>query len=60
MPQYKDGIFRMRNEYMVDHSGRLTAWYNGTPGGTRDTIEYAVNKGIEVVTNRPENIRKGS
>ena len=55
---YKDGIFRMRNEYMVDHSGRLIAWYNGTPGGTWDMIEYAVNRGIEVVTNRPETVQE--
>ena len=55
---YKDGIFQMRNEYMVDHSSRLIAYYNGTPGGTWDTIEYAVHKGIEIVTNRPELVQE--
>jgi len=24
------------------------AYYNGTPGGTRNTIEYAEKKGVEV------------
>ena len=39
----------MRNEWMVDHSGRVIAYYNGTPGGTRNTIEYAKRKNIEVI-----------
>ena len=39
----------MRNEWMVDHSNRVIAYYNGTPGGTRNTIEYAGKKMIEVV-----------
>ena len=42
-------IISMRNEWMVDHSNRVIAYYNGTPGGTRNTIEYAEKKGIEVV-----------
>ena len=55
---YHDGVFRMRNEYMVDHSNRLIAYYNGAPGGTWDTIEYAVKRGIEIVTNRPELVQE--
>ena len=55
---YHDGVFRMRNEYMVDHSNRLIAYYNGTPGGTWDTIEYAVRKKTEIVTNRPELVQE--
>ena len=46
---YHKGVFRMRNEWMVDHSGRVIAYYNGTPGGTRNTIQYAEKKMIEVV-----------
>ena len=39
----------MRNEWMVNHSGRVIVYYNGTPGGTRNTIEYAKRKNIEIV-----------
>ena len=46
---YHKGVFQMRNEWMVDHSNRVIAYYNGTPGGTRNTIEYAEKKMIEVV-----------
>ena len=36
-------------EIKVGHSNRVIAYYNGTPGGTRNTIEYAEKKMIEVV-----------
>lgn len=45
---YTDGVFKRRNEWMVEHSSRLIAYYNGAAGGTRNTIEYAKEKGIEV------------
>lgn len=51
--QYHDGVFRQRNEWMVDHSNRMIAFYNGEPGGTREMIAYAERKGIEVITNNP-------
>ena len=37
-----------RNRYMVDHSSRLIAVYNGVPrGGTYQTLLYAKKKGLE-------------
>ncbi len=33
---------------MVDHSSLLIAIYNGNPGGTRNTIEYAKRKKFEI------------
>ena len=42
-------VYKIRNIWMVDHSGRLIAYYNGTPGGTRNTILYADKCGIEVL-----------
>ncbi len=51
---YHDGVFQQRNEWMIDHSSRVIAYYNGAPGGTRSIVEYAENKGIEVITNNPE------
>ena len=50
---YHDGVFQARNEWMVDHSSRLIAYFNGAPGGTRNTVEYAEKKGIEIVRNHP-------
>lgn len=51
---YGEEVFQKRNRWMVDHSNRLIAFFNGAPGGTRDTIEYAQGKGIEVISNNPE------
>ena len=43
-PSYSMAAFQQRNEWMVDHSSRLIAIYNGSSGGTRNTIEYAKRK----------------
>ena len=51
---YHDAVFQQRNEWMVDRSNRVIAFFNGAPGGTRNTIDYAQAKGIEVVTNNPD------
>lgn len=47
--QYYNGCLQVRNQFMVDRSARLIAVYNGTPGGTRNTIEYAKRRGLEIV-----------
>lgn len=52
--RYSKDVFQKRNEWMVDHSCRLIVYYNGAAGGTRDAIEYAEEKGIEVITNNPD------
>ncbi len=38
-----------RNRYMVDHASLVIAVFDGTPGGTRYTVEYAMKQGAEVV-----------
>ena len=43
-PSYSMAAFQQRNEWMVDHSSRLIAIYNGSSGGIRNTIEYAKRK----------------
>ena len=48
-PQYFRGCFQQRNRWLVDHSELVIAVYNGSPGGTRNTIDYAKRKGIDVV-----------
>ena len=41
-------VFQKRNEWMVNHSARLIAYWDGTPGGTKNTVDYANGK-IEIV-----------
>lgn len=45
---YSRSCFQIRNIYMVERSSRVIAAYNGSAGGTRNTIEYAKRKGIEI------------
>ena len=51
--QYRQDVFRRRTEWMVKHSGRLIAYYNGEDGKTREMVLYALREGIEVFTNLP-------
>lgn len=50
---YSRACFQTRNEWMVNHSARVIAVYNGEAGGTRNTIEYANRIRVPVVTIRP-------
>lgn len=47
--QYSKDCFHARNEWLVDHSARVIAVYNGLSGGTRNTIEYALRQEVPVV-----------
>ena len=38
-----------RNRYMVDASAFLIAAYNGSPGGTRSTLLYAMRQGLQII-----------
>lgn len=42
-----------RNRFMVDNSSLLIALFNGLPGGTKSTIDYAKKQGLEVVILKP-------
>lgn len=48
-PRYSKNCFQLRNQWMVDHSARVIAVYNGARGGTRNTLEYAAALGVAVV-----------
>ena len=50
---YHEGVFRERNEWMVNHTARLIAYDSGEAGGTQDMIAYAREKGLETVLLRP-------
>ena len=45
---YSRQCFQIRNVWMVDHSARVIAVYNGESGGTRNTIKYATSKSVEI------------
>ena len=46
---YHTGVYQVRNEWMVNHSTRVIAVFNGQPSGTKNTIEYAYRQGVPVV-----------
>lgn len=41
---YRPYLMQKRNEYMVDHSDIVIAVYKGTPGGTKNCVDYAIKK----------------
>lgn len=45
---YHTGVYQIRNEWMVNHSARVIAVFNGQPSGTKNTIDCAKNQGIPV------------
>lgn len=46
---YTRDCMMRRNRYMVDNASVLIAVYNGTPGGTRNTMLYAMRQGLEII-----------
>lgn len=48
-PQYTKDCFQIRNEWMVNHSARVIAVFNGQPSGTKNTIDYALRRAVPVI-----------
>lgn len=46
---YSPACMQRRDRYMVDHSALLIAAFDGSAGGTRYTVEYALRQKIELV-----------
>ena len=46
---YYTGVYQVRNEWMVNHSARVIAVFNGQPSGTKNTIDYAHRQGVPVI-----------
>ena len=46
--RYTAGCMQRRNRYLVDHSALLIAAYDGSAGGTRNTIQYALSQGLQI------------
>lgn len=47
--RYTASCMQRRDRYMVDHASLLIAAFDGTPGGTRYTMEYAMRRGLQIV-----------
>lgn len=50
---YDSGCMLRRNRYMVDHSALVIAVYDGSNGGTRRTLEYAIRQKVPFVDISP-------
>lgn len=48
--RYTPSCMERRNKYMVDCSAVVIAAYNGTTGGTLNTLRYAISRELEIVT----------
>lgn len=46
---YSASCMQRRDRYMVDHAAMLIAMFDGSAGGTRYTMEYAMRQGLDVV-----------
>ena len=47
-PRYSRACFQTRNEWLVNHSSRVIAVFNGQPSGTKNTINYAMTQRVHV------------
>ncbi len=47
--EYFRGCYQVRNKYMVDNCDFVLTWYDGQRGGTRNTVEYALKSGRQVI-----------
>ena len=45
---YSEGVFEVRNHWMVDRSAKVIAVFNGKRSGTMFTIQYAQEKHVPV------------
>lgn len=46
---YSKSCFQIRNQWMVDHSARVIAVWNGEKSGTQNTLHYARRRDVPVV-----------
>ena len=51
--KYTRWCMHERNKYMVENSSLIIALYDGTNGGTKNTIQLAKKKGLKIVEIKP-------
>jgi len=56
--RYTDRCMLDRDRYMVDASGYMIAIYNGSKGGTKYTVDYAIGKGLDIVIINPDTLTR--
>lgn len=66
-PGFARWKYMERNKFMVNASESVLALWGGTPGGTANTVAYAISKGVPVhnlltadVTTAPDVVKRGS
>lgn len=47
--QYQRGTYYNRDRFLIDHASCVIAFYDGKPGGTKYTIDYAAKTGLEII-----------
>lgn len=47
--RYYSGCYMKRNIYMVNNSDIVLAFFDGKPGGTKNTVDYAARLGRKVI-----------
>lgn len=47
--KYTSYCMQRRDRYMVDHASLLIAAFDGTPGGTQYTIQYALSRQVSII-----------
>lgn len=55
-PGYEPWKMELRNHYIVDRCDELLAVFNGSPGGTANTVLYAQSIGKPLIIMPPENV----
>jgi len=53
-PSFSYASYQIRNEWMVNRSGLVIAVFNGSAGGTWNTLEYAGNMNVPYRIIKPE------
>lgn len=48
-----------RNRWMVDHADIVVALWDGTPGGTKNCVDYAVARGKNILRLDPQQVEPG-
>lgn len=46
---YFRSCYQIRNKFMVDHSSLVIAFWNGGASGTKNCIDYAKCKGVDII-----------
>lgn len=46
---YARGVYYARDRFLIDHSSLVICFYDGKPGGTKYTVDYAKTQNREII-----------